>query len=93
MNDAPIPPYNPQDYVGQQPAAPVHDPYGYPPGTGNNVSANEPSRPRQNPPAAPSAPYFPPPPTAPVVSEYGEHEHLRDPTERAEHEPEGASES
>ena len=91
MNDAPIPPYNPQDYVGQQPAAPVHDPYGYPPGTGNNVSANETSRPRQNPPAAAaasSAPYFPPPPTTPVPEDG---EHLRDPTERAE--PEGASAS
>jgi hypothetical protein len=81
MNDAPIPPYNPQDYAGQHPAAPVHDPYGYPPGTGNNVSANEPSR--QNPPAA-GAPYFPPPPTAPDVEPHH-------PTER--NEPEGASSS
>jgi hypothetical protein len=87
MNDAPIPPYNPQDYAGQQPAAPIHDPYGYPPGTGNNVSANEPSRPRQNPPVAPAstrAPYFPPPPTAPVVPEDVEPEPRDHPTEPAE---------
>jgi hypothetical protein len=66
---APIPPYNPADYAGQQ--ATNHDPYPYPPGTGDNVSSER-SRPSVPPSSAAAAtasgalPYFPPPPTAPL---------------------------
>lgn len=59
-----IPPYNPQDYA-------AHDPYAYPaPRTGDNVSSVPPVPPA----ASANVPYFPPPPTAPIVP----NEHLRD---------------
>jgi Domain of unknwon function (DUF3824) len=87
----PIPPYNPADYAGQP--APNHDPYPYPPGTGDNVSAER-SRP---PPSAAAAtasgalPYFPPPPSAPLsaeqphdqVPDHHDHDHNRDAEEGA----------
>jgi hypothetical protein len=96
-NAAPLPTYNPADHVGQQ--LPNHDPYGYPPGTGDNVSANERSRPSpvvNAPPSAAAAtasgalPYFPPPPRTPLEDEHvrHDHDHSRDPLERGE---EGAS--
>ena len=96
-NAAPIPPYNPADYVGQ-PAPihdPNHDPYGYQPGTADNVSSKERSRPSpvvNVPPSAAAAatassalPYFPPPPTAPVEDEHvpHDHDHNRDAEEGA----------
>lgn len=62
--DPNIPPYNPQDYIPQP-----TDQYGYPPRAGDNVSRDIPL------PTFPAAtrdgnrevPYFPPPPTVPVV--------------------------
>jgi hypothetical protein len=91
---APIPPYNPADYAGQQ--ATNHDPYPYPPGTGDNVSAER-SRPSVPPSSAAAAtasgalPYFPPPPTAPLepeqphdqVNDHHDHDHNRDAEEGA----------
>jgi len=88
---APIPPYNPADYAGQ-PAA-TQNPYPYPEGTGDNVSAE---RSRPSAPVAAEAsgalPYFPPPPTAPLpdepqphdqVHDHHDHDHIRDAEEGA----------
>lgn len=93
VNETNIPPYNPADYANQQP--PNHDPYGYPPRTGDNVSNDISRQTPYVPPATasfvPTASYFPPPPTAPVeeVHEHeGEQQRRRDPLESAE---EGAS--
>jgi hypothetical protein len=73
--DAPIPPYNPQDYASQPG---THDPYGYPPPkAGDNVSNVPPVQTNISPAASGSAPYFPPPPPA-APSVPSEPQHLRD---------------
>lgn len=94
VNETSIPPYNPADYANQPSN---HDPYGYPPRTGDHVS-NDTSRqtpyvpPNTAASFVPTTSYFPPPPTAPVEA-VNEHEgeqqrRSRDPLESAE---EGAS--
>lgn len=90
VNQPPIPPYNPADYINQPP---VIDPYaGYPPGpaprnAGDHVSTND-SLPRQVPTSsADGASYFPPHPIAPLSDEQSHHA-VHDPQWTAE---EGAS--
>lgn len=89
VNQEGIPPYNPADWANQQP--PHADPYGYPPHAGDHVSDNNTTSHQVPVNPAPmmsgAAPYFPPPPTAPVVEGQPPH-YNRDPFERTE---EGAS--
>lgn len=89
VNHEGIPPYNPADYANQPPHP---DPYGYPPQTGHNVSANDNTShqapfvapvPMPMPTTSSATPYFPPPPVAPAQDE----QFTRDPF----HAEEGAS--
>lgn len=73
--EAPIPPYNPQDYANQQGGA--HDSHGFPaPRPGDNVSTVPPVSANVLHAASGRVPYFPPPPTSPIVP--NEQQHLRD---------------